>query len=255
MKHRTLALAALALACSARGGAAQELPQAKTIVDRYVQAIGGREAMARDNFRHVVTEMEMPAMGQKMTMDMKFARPNKFAVTMQMPGLGTMRSGFDGAHGWSVNPMTGPMLLEGKELEQLRRQADFDATANLATQYPTMQTVERSTANGEPCYRVRMVSAAQDTAFACFDVGTGLLSQMQMRQESQMGQMEAVVSFQDYRAAGGMKMPYKTVTQVMGQEMTMTVKSASTASIAPAEFEPPAEVKALIASRPGAPRQ
>ncbi|HEX8670301.1 MAG TPA: hypothetical protein VF710_00350 [Longimicrobium sp.] len=253
MKHsfgRTLALTALVLAGSARGAATQELPSAKQIVDRYVEAIG-KGAASRQNFRRVVAEMTMPT--GTMTMDMKFARPNKMVMSMEMPGLGSMRSGFDGARGWSVNPMTGAQLMDGKELEQLARQADFDASYNLSSQFPSMTTLERSTANGQPCYRVRMVSAQQDTVFSCFDVATGLMSQMQTRQESQMGRMETTVNMLDYKEFGGVKMPTRTVTQVMGQELTTTIKSVSTEPIAPAEFDPPAEIKALIQQR-AAPR-
>ena len=253
MKHsfgRTLALAALVLAGSARGAAAQDLPPAKQIVDRYVEAIG-KGAAAQQNFRHMVAEMTMPT--GTMTMDMKFARPNKFVMNIEMPGLGSMRSGYDGARGWSVNPMTGAQLMDGKELQQLVRQADFDASFNLSAQFPSMHTVERSTANGQPCYRVRMVSADQDTVFTCFDVATGLLSQMRTTQESQMGRMETTINMLDYKDFGGVKMPTRTVTQVMGQELVTTIKSVSTDPIAPAEFEPPAEVKALM-QQPAAPR-
>jgi hypothetical protein len=254
MKHsfgRTLALTALVLAGSARGAAAQELPPAQQIVDRYVESIG-KGAATRQNFRHVVAEMSMPA--GTMTMDMKFARPNKMVTSVEMPGLGAMRSGFDGTRGWSVNPMSGAQVMEGKELEQLARQADFDASFNLSKQFPSMTTVERSTANGQPCYKVRMVSVSQDTAFACFDVGTGLLSQMQTRQESQMGRMETTINMLDYKDFGGVKMPTRTITQVMGQELTTTVKSVSTEPIAPAAFEPPAEVKALMQQPAPAPK-
>ncbi|HLL84865.1 MAG TPA: hypothetical protein VK420_19505 [Longimicrobium sp.] len=254
MKHsfgRTLALSALVIAGSARGAAAQELPSAKQIVERYVEAIG-KDAATRHNFRRVVAEMTLPT--GAMTMDMKFARPNKMVVNAEMPGLGAVRSGFDGARGWTVNPMSGAQLMEGKELEQLLRQADFDASFNLAAQFPSMTTVERSTANGQPCHRVRMVSVSQDTVHACFDVATGLMSQMQTRQESQMGKLETTVNMLDYKDFGGVKMPTRTVTQVMGQEMTMTIKSVSTDPIAPAEFEPPAEIKALMQQQPAAPR-
>jgi hypothetical protein len=98
-----------------------------------------------------------------------------------------------------------------------------------------------------------MVSAQQDTVFSCFDVATGLMSQMQTRQESQMGRMETTVNMLDYKEFGGVKMPTRTVTQVMGQELTTTIKSVSTEPIAPAEFDPPAEIKALIQQR-AAPR-
>jgi hypothetical protein len=246
---RTLALAALVIAGSARGAVAQDLPPAQQIVDRYVEAIG-KGAATRQNFRHMVAEMTMPS--GTMTMDMKFARPNKFVMSVEMPGLGSMRSGFDGARGWALNPMTGAQLMEGKELEQLRRQADFDSNLNLSANFPSMTTVERATANGSPCYKVRLVSASQDTVFACFDVASGLMSQMQTKQVSQMGPMETVINMLDYKDFGGVKMPTRTVTQMMGQELTTTVKSVSTDPIAPAAFEPPAEIRALMTQPPAA---
>jgi hypothetical protein len=100
-----------------------------------------------------------------------------------------------------------------------------------------------------------MVSASQDTVHACFDVATGLLSQMQARQESQMGRIETTTNMLEYKEFGGVKIPTRIVTQVMGQEMTATVKSVSTDPIAPAEFEPPAEIRALMQKQPAAPNQ
>lgn len=251
MKHsfgRTLALATLVLAGSASGAAAQALPPAKQIVDRYVEAIG-KDAAARQNFRHVVTEMTTP--NGTMTMTTKAARPNKMVMSMEMQGV-SLSSGYDGERGWSVNPMTGAQLMEGKELEQLARQADFDASYNMAKHFPTMTTVGRSTANGQPCHRVRMVSVSQDTVHACFDVATGLLSQLQAAQESQMGRVETTTDMMDYKEFGGVKIPTRIVTRLMGQEMTATVKSVSTDPIPAAAFEPPAEIKALMIQQPPA---
>lgn len=243
----TVAGAALALVCSARGAQAQQLPPAKQIVDRYVEAVGGRGAMQRQNFRHVVAEMSMPAMGMTMTMDLKFARPNKYSMKMEMPGMGSISGGYNGQVGWAINPMTGPQIVSGKELAQLQRSADMDATVDVAKLYPTMETVEQSTAQGRPCYRVRLVSVDADTAFACFDVASGLMSSMQSKQASAMGEAEANVSFEDYKDFGGIKMPTRTVTSTMGQEMVLTIKSVTNEPIADSEFALPAEIQALAA--------
>jgi hypothetical protein len=154
--------------------------------------------------------------------------------------------------GWAVNPMTGPTVLSGKELEQVQRSADMDATVDFSRMYPTMETVERSTAQGRPCYRVRLVSPAADTAFACFDVASGLMSTMQSKQVSPMGEMEATVSFEDYKDFGGIKMPARTVTSTMGQEMVMTIKSVTNETIPETEFALPAEIRALAGQQPAA---
>lgn len=252
---RSLAVAALALGFSAGGASAQQaLPPAKQILDRYVEAIGGRAALARHEFRHMVAEMSMPANGMTMTMDMKYARPNKFAMKMAMPGMGAMTGGFDGQVGWSVNPMTGPQVQSGKELAQTRRMADMDGNLDLAKLFPTIETVERSKSQNRPCHRVRMVSAEADTAFACFDVETGLLSTMESKQTSPSGEIAVVARFEDYRDFGGIKMPARTVSSMMGQEMIVTVKSVSTEPIPASEFALPPEIRALAGQQPAAPK-
>ncbi|HEY0036493.1 MAG TPA: hypothetical protein VGB66_07375 [Longimicrobium sp.] len=111
-----------------------------------------------------------------------------------------------------------------------------------------METLERSTAAGQPCYRVRMVTAARDTVFNRFDVATGLLSRMQATQASRTGRMEATVTLLDYKDFGGRKMPMRTLARVMGQQMT-TIRSVSLDPIPAAAFEAPAEIRALVAQR------
>ena len=104
---RALGLAALALAVHAGAAAAQQLPPAAQVVERYVQAIGGRDVAARFHSRHVTAEMAMPAQGVTMTMESWTARPNKLFSKVGMSGM-TMTTGYDGSVAWVNSPMSGP---------------------------------------------------------------------------------------------------------------------------------------------------
>lgn len=242
---RALALSALALSAAAGGAGAQTLPPARQVIDRYVEAIGGKRAAAAHQSRRMVAEMSMPAMGMTMTMEILAARPNKMLSKMEMPGMGQLTQGYDGQVAWSVNPVQGPRLLEGSELAQTVRQADFDAGTDPAKNFPTMETVERAEMAGRPCWKVRMVSRDGDEIFSCFDTETGLQVGAQMKQQSAMGVMEATMTFADYQDFGGVKIPTKTTTSVAGQEMVMTVKSITYNDVPASVFELPAEIKAL----------
>ncbi|HEX8433145.1 MAG TPA: hypothetical protein VF625_17790 [Longimicrobium sp.] len=250
----TLAVAALAVVGSAPAAQAQQLPPARQIVDRYVEAIGGRQVLGQQRFRHVVGEMSIPAAGITMTVDTRFARPNKYVARVEMPGMGTSLSGYDGTTGWSVNPNTGPQVLAGKELEQTLRQADFDGSMDITKAFPRMETVELANVDGKACHRVRMMTAQSDTVFGCFDVDTGLMSSMDMKQASPMGEMAIQMRMSDYKDFGGAKMATRSTMSVAGQEMVTTVKSVTYEPIADSEFTPPAEIRALIQSRPAAPK-
>jgi outer membrane lipoprotein-sorting protein len=249
--RRVSASLALALALGAGSASAQQLPPAQQVVDRYVAAIGGKQALARYQSRRIVAEMAMPAMGMTLTVETMASRPNKMLVKSNMPGMGEMLSGYDGQVAWSVNPVQGPRVLVGSELAQAVRMADFDAASDLARLYPTLETVARDSAAGRPCFRVRMVSRDGDEAFGCFDTESGLLLSLQSKQESPMGKVDVTAAFSDYRDFGGIKYAGTTTTSLMGQQMVTTLKEVSYDPIAPSAFEPPAQIKAL--SQPGGP--
>jgi hypothetical protein len=242
---RTLVLAGASAALAAAPARAQDLPPARQIVDAYVNAIGGMDAIARAQHRHFRGEMSMPAAGMTMSMEMWQARPNKMLMVMEIPGMGQMKSGYDGEVAWSVNPMQGPRIVEGAELQQTLRQADFDANLRFEHLFPTLETVERTEVAGRPCYRVRMVAENGDEAFGCFDVESKLLLGMTSRMESEMGTIESTIEFQDYRDFGGVKMPAKTVMNVMGQQMVMTMSEMDTSAFPESVFALPAEIRAL----------
>ncbi len=242
---RTLVLAGAASALAAAPARAQELPAARDIINAYVNAIGGAEVLGRAQHRHMVGEISMPAAGMSMTMEVWQARPNKVMTVMSIPNLGEIKSGYDGQVAWSSNPMSGPQILDGAELEQALRQADFDANLRFEHLYPTLETVERSEVAGRPCYRVRMVATNGDESFGCFDVENKLLLSMSSRMESQMGVIESTQEFQEYQDFGGVKMPSRTLMNVAGQQMVMTVKEVDTNPIPDATFALPAEIKAL----------
>ncbi|MET0396290.1 MAG: hypothetical protein ABW277_05670 [Longimicrobiaceae bacterium] len=260
MQHSTLSLAgaarragialclALALPLTA---AAQQLPPAKQVIDRYVEAVGGREAIARHRFRTMETEMSMPAMGMTMPMKMVMAAPNRIVTTAEMPGAGTLRSGYDGSVGWQVNPMTGPSLMSGAELEQVAQTADFFSLLNYDKLYRSMETTERTELNGRPCYRVKLTTATGRESWQCFDTETGLMVASGGKQESQMGSMEVTSLLSDYKEFDGIRMATRSTSKMMGQDMTMTVKSVSHAPVDASVFALPAEIQALAqAKRP-----
>lgn len=242
---RAFALAGAAAALAAPRVDAQDAPPASQVVARYVEAIGGEQAILSAQHRHFKGRMSMPAAGMTMEMEMWQSRPNRMLMVMNIPGLGEMKQGYDGEVAWSTNPMQGPRVIEGAELQQTIRQADFDANLRFEHLFPTMETVGRAEAQGRPCWRVRMVAENGDEAFGCFDVETGLLLGLTSRTESEMGTVESTIEFHDYRDFGGIRMPARTVMNVMGQQMEMQVVEIDTSPIPASTYALPAEIQAL----------
>lgn len=249
--RRAGAALCLALALPLTAAAQQQLPPARQVIDRYVEAVGGREAIARPKFRSIETEMSMPAMGMTIPVKTVMAAPNRMVTTAEMPGAGTLRSGYDGSVGWQVNPMTGPALMSGAELEQTAQMADFYSPLSYDRLYRSMETTERTELNGRPCYKVKLTTASGRESWQCFDTETGLMVATGGKQESQMGSMDVTSLLSDYRDFDGIRMATRSTSRMMGQDMVVTVKSVSHAPVDAAAFALPAEIQALAqAKRP-----
>lgn len=245
IRSRTLAgLATVAVSLAGAPAAAQQLPPAQQIIDRYVEAVGGKAVWANRQSQRTMAEMSMS--GATIQMEMLAARPNKLLVKMNMPGMGEMLQGYDGEVAWSRNPMQGTRIITGAELAQTVRQADFDSSVDPARHYPTMETLERTEMAGQPCYLVRMVPVEGDEIQTCFHTETGLMVGSRGKSQTAMGPVEATTLFSEYRDFAGVKMPTRTVTSVAGQEMVVTIKEVTPNVVDPAVFELPADVKALV---------
>lgn len=158
-------------------------------------------------------------------------------MTIDIPGMGQMVTGYDGTVGWSMNPMQGPRVLEGKELDQLREESGPAAMLRPADRVRAAETVELTTMNGQPCYKVKITSLSGRETFDCYSTETGLLVGMTGKQESPMGQVEVTTLFDDWKDFGGLKAATKVRLQMLGQEQVLMIDRL--------EFNRPDDQKAI----------
>src|ERR1700683_2390474 len=74
-------------------GTQVELPNARTIVDRFVTAMGGEAAFARVTSIHGMGRMEIPQQGISGTADLMTARPNKSLLVVDTVSVGRTGTG------------------------------------------------------------------------------------------------------------------------------------------------------------------
>jgi hypothetical protein len=237
--------AALALAAAAPA-AAQELPPAEQLVQRYVQAIGGRDAVLAQRTSRTRGTFAMPAAGLSGELEVVMAPPGRMSTTVEIPGLGTIRSGYDGTVGWSVDPMMGARLMTGAELDALREQANPLMAVRDASLFRGMETVRRHEMGGQPCWEVRATTVGGREILDCYHVETGLLVAQTSTSESPMGSMQATNHFSEYREFGGVLLPTRMTQEAMGMQQVMTITSVEFDGVDAADLEPPAEIHALM---------
>jgi hypothetical protein len=237
------------LAAPAPGTAQDALPTAEEIIDRHVEAVGGRDAVLSHSSSRLTGTFAMPAAGIEGTLVVRSAAPNLNLTTVEIPGLGTILSGYDGEVGWSVDPNLGPRLLDGLELAATVEGSSHLAAVRDPSLFDVRETVERTEMNGEPCFKVRLVWKSGRESFDCYSVETGLLVAGLSRQETPMGEIDTVTLLDDYREFGGILSATRIRQQMLGQEQVMTLETIEYDVVDPAAFAPPEPIQALIEQR------
>lgn len=225
--------------------ASTTLPTPKELFDRHLKTIGGREAVLGLSSRHTTGTMSIPASGIEGTLELFQAKPNKSLMRVTLPGVGALEEGFDGTHGWSINPVTGPALMQGKQLDDRRQDSEFGLENELKN-YTVMKTVERAEFDGRQCYKVLATRKAggEDTIY--FDAATGLRAGSIGTRETAMGAITATTIESDYKPFGKILYATRIRQSAMGIEQVMTFTNVEHDKVDPSVFAIPAQIKALI---------
>jgi hypothetical protein len=223
------------------------LPDGRELVGRHIKEIGGRDAVMAHKSMHVTGTLSVPSSGISGPIEIfGAANPNRVTVKTSVPGIGDILEGFDGSHAWSVSPMTGPMLKVGKELQQTKLDADFYSELRDAKTYLTVKTVEKTTFDGRPCYKVSLTRVDGSEDFDFYDVATGLRAGSINTRESPMGTMTVTSVIGGYKKYGNLLVPTTQSQNVMGVEQKIELTSVEFDKVDPAVFAPPDAIKALI---------
>lgn len=222
------------------------LPSARSIINRHIEAVGGRKAILAHTSSHAAGTMSIAATGISGPLEIYSAKPDKSLVKISLGGIGDVIEAFDGTNGWSLQPMTGPRLAEGKELQERKFDSDFYSDLHQEGRYASMTTVEKTTFEGRPCYKVSLVRKTGGEDFDFYDVETGLKAGGLLTRETPMGPLTVTQVQSDYKKFGGLLLPTSLKQTAMGAEQVMKITSIEFDNVPPAVFDPPAQIKALI---------
>ncbi|MEO5589990.1 MAG: hypothetical protein ABIS03_10425 [Gemmatimonadaceae bacterium] len=239
-----LPLVAAAQVSVAQTAASAQLPTAASLVAKYAAAVGGPAYLSA---KSIVTKggMSMPAAGLEATFEMTNLAPDKMLMVTNIPGMGEVQVGFDGTTAWAMDPMQGPRVLAGKEMDQMKDEADRRASVRSPEMFTAMQTVADTTMNSERCFLVKLTWKSGRETYDCYSAATGLAVASKSTQKTAMGEIPVTILMSDYKKFGDVMVATKTVNELMGQQQILTISSVEFGTGAGMKIEPPAAVKAL----------
>jgi outer membrane lipoprotein-sorting protein len=247
---RNLAVGAALVLSLALARAADDLPKAETILDKYIEATGGKAAYQKHHSEIQKGAIELAAMGLKGTVTTYRAEPDKSYSEIELAGLGRTREGSDGQIFWSLSAMMGPHVKEGAEKAQAELAARFNAELNWRTLFKEAKTTGVDTVDGKECYKVVLTPAEGSAITQCYDKQTNLMVKMTMTAQSPLGEQTVDSFATDYRKEGDVLVAHKIKQSLAGQDMVLSIDSVTFNTEIPKDkFALPDEIKALVSKK------
>jgi hypothetical protein len=222
-------------------GASDTEPSVDQILDKYIQAIGGRQALEKITSRTIKGTFEITSIGLKGEIEIYSKAPNKFVTIQNIPGIGVVRDGYDGQIAWSENPMMGLREKSGGELAAVVLQADFYAPLKMKQRYPKLELKGKEKVGDRETWVILATPSSGASVTLYYDVQTGLQARVERELETPQGQFSIQTTMEDYRDVDGVKLPFTTYEESsVAKAVVKLTEIKSNVPIDDAKFKKPA---------------
>lgn len=217
------------------------------IIENAIDKAGGREMLEIAESVHTTGSVDIPMAGLKGTMEVFAATGGNLLIKVNIPGFGEQLTGLHDGIGWSIDPMSGPKLIEGEQLDSLIEQSDPQNALKYKDHYSTITYVGETEFNGQKVHQIDYVNKKNGrTSTEYYAIKSGLLAGSVATSDSEMGEITVTTTVNEYKDFGGVQMPSKTTQKMGPMSMSMTTNAAAFNDVDDSIFTLPDSVKALV---------
>jgi zinc protease len=178
------------------------------ILERYEQAIGGKDAIAAITSYKLKGTFQLP--GVSGTIEGWRKEPRKTLTIIQFPKIGPVKKGFDGENHWIQTASGIARDSNSQEIAELERDSEVYSAGKIKELFATMKLDNKARLNGRDMHVVEGKPAKGPAEKLFFDVDNGLLLRWDMaRRHPKQGIVFVKVHLDDYKEISGVKIPFK----------------------------------------------
>nr|WP_288933178.1 pitrilysin family protein [uncultured Allomuricauda sp.] len=189
---------------------------ANTVLEKYIEAVGGKSKLEGVDSYSMMAEAEMQ--GMKLELEMKKTSKDQFMQDVKVMGNSMSKQVLDGDSGYAV--VQGQRKdLSPEEIEKIKEESSaFPELNYLAAGNVSLEGIEP--VGDSKAYKLKI----NDSKSAFYDVETGLKVQEVTTQEAQGQQITSTLGYGDYQEVSGIKFPFKIMQTVGPQNFEFIVK-------------------------------
>ena len=183
-------------------------PEPSRIIEDYIQAIGGRSALAKITSR--VAKGKITS-SDEITGDIAIYQrlPNKLAIIKNVNGEGVSQEGFDGHHYWALSPYGLSESEDAKGFSPMMLFFDLNGINRIKELYPKMTFIPSESGQSE-LYKVKAEAADGSYIVMLFHIKSKLLVAIDN------------TYFNNFREVNGVLLPF-IITSYSSQEVFETI--------------------------------
>ena len=202
---------------------------AQNVLEKYIEAIGGKDKLEDVESYSLLAEAEMQ--GMILQLDMKKTSKDQFMQDVKVAGNSMSKQVMDGNKGYMV--MQGQRKdMSEEELIKVKEESAPFPELNYLNSDVALEGVE--VVGDKKAYKIKIT----DNKTNFYDIETGLKIQEMNSMEMQGQKIQQTLRYDDYQEVSGIKFPFK-LTQSMGpQSMDFMVKEIKVnEGVSDADFE------------------
>ncbi len=213
-------------AADALAAAPEALPDAKTILAKYLAAVGGAAALNkitnRESTGRILGMARFPGEPDEYPIKIISEAPEKRVSTV-FRGNDQSVTAFNGQEGW-LTTMAGVRPMSAGERAAARLDAEFYFPERLPEMYQDFKVEQGGEVAGSPTYLVMARGKDTPPLRLYFDQQSGLLLRMIRYAETPLGNLPTQIDYADYRDASGVKVPFRWTLARPGGQFTIQLQ-------------------------------
>lgn len=200
------------------------LPSLESILQKYADAIGGKDAVAKLTTRVIKGKVDLAGVSRGGKMESFMKAPNRSLIVLEMGPLGITKQGFDGRTGWYFSKTGGVRNLTGPELAAVTADADFYRELRIKELYATTKLIGKTKSGFRELYVVQAVPRGGSAEYFYFDVESGLLFRRDAMRQTSTGMVRAEIYYGDWREVDGIRLPFNITQSMPRMNLELTVE-------------------------------
>jgi photosynthetic reaction center cytochrome c subunit len=225
-------------AAAPAGTAPATAPTADAVIQKYVAAMGGADAIHKITSR--VEKGMILAGGSQTPIEVLTKAPNK-RVTITHSGSGDSFTAFDGTAGWMGNAGRPAREMLPAESAASALDAEFAIAVRLKEIFPQIRRAAPEQIGGAWCESLIATGPGRLPVRLYFDQISGLLVRLVRYADTPVGRNPTQIDYADYRDTDGVKIPFRwTLSRLNGRFTIQIADVKSNVPIDDAKFARPA---------------